>query len=458
MAQTLEDVEIAAPPPTGWHDRFARVMGRLVPDAITAAIIFMLVLTGMALALGNTPAKVLDAYSQGLWSLLAFTMQMTLIITLSSALGATPFFRKLILALSRLPRTTTQMVGLAVLIVAVASYFFWGLGLALIPLVSIHFAREAERKGIKLDFMFLLATVWGANACWQYGLSSSAALLMATPGHFLEETTGVIPLSTTIWAPAAIVMEIAYLILVIVVARLLMPKRCRPLSHFPDAYKLAEEELIATSAPQNFSERMERSSWVLSVLWLALVGWLFNHFFVKRLSLDINALNTILLFLCLLLYRNVYRFTEALKRAVLSSWPVIVMYHLYAGVAGLIQHTTLGDFLAGMIATVSTPFTFPLIAAISGTLVAIFVPSSGGQWVIQGLVTSKAAAAIGLTAQRGLLALSVGDHMGNLISPFWYVVVAGITRVDFREFYGYGLIYAVLWFVLGVIVFTFAPC
>jgi hypothetical protein len=30
--------------------------------------------------------------------------------------------------------------------------------------------------------------------------------------------------------------------------------------------------------------------------------------------------------------------------------------------------------------------------------------------------------------------------------------------VDFRQFYGYGLIYAALWFVLGVIVFTFAPC
>src|SRR5687768_6951918 len=103
MAQTLEDLETAPAAPAGWHDRFARVMGRLVPDAITAAIIFMVLLTGMALALGNTPAKVLDAYSQGLWSLLAFTMQMTLIITLSSALGATPFFRKLILSLSRLP-------------------------------------------------------------------------------------------------------------------------------------------------------------------------------------------------------------------------------------------------------------------------------------------------------------------------------------------------------------------
>jgi short-chain fatty acids transporter len=458
MAQTSEGLGTAAADPVGWPDRFARVMGRLVPDAITAAIIFMLALAGAALALGNAPARVLDAFSQGLWSLLAFTMQMTLIITLSSTLGATPFFRGLILTLSRLPRTATQTVGLAVLIVAVASYFYWGLGIALTPLVSVHFAREAERKGIRLDFLFLLATVWGANACWQYGLSSSAALLMATPGHFLEKETGVIPLSTTIWAPASVLMEIAYATLVVIVARLLMPRTCRPLSHFPDAYKLAEEEPVEVCEPRNFSERVERNPWVLSVLWLALLGWLYNHFFVKRLGLEINALNTILLLLCLLLHRSIHRFTEALKRAVLSSWPVIVMYHLYGGVAGLIQHTSVGESLAGMVATVSTPYTFPLIAAVSGTLVAVFVPSSGGQWVIQGYVTSKAAEAVGLTVQRGLLALSVGDHMGNLTAPFWYVVVAGITRVNFREFYGYGLIYAALWFVLGVIVFTFAPC
>lgn len=458
MAQMLESRETAPPTKESWLDRFARVMGRFVPDAITASIIFMLLLAGMALVLGNPVTKVMEAYSQGLWSLLAFTMQMTLIITLSSVLGATPFVRKLIMTVSRLPQTATQVVALAVLMIAGASYFYWGLGLALIPLVSIHFAREAERKGISIDFLFLLATVWGAHACWQYGLSSSAALLMATPGHFLEKTTGVIPLSTTIWAPASIVMEVAYMLLVIVVGRLLMPKQCRPLSHFPDAHKLAEEELPGETPPQNFSEQMERNSWVLAVLWLALLGWLYNHFFVKRLGLEINALNTILLFLCLLLHRNIHRFTEALKRAVLSSWPVIVMYHLYAGVAGLIQHTSVGEFLAGLIANVSTPYSFPLIAVISGTIVAVFVPSSGGQWVIQGFVTSKAAVAVGLTVQRGLLALSVGDHMGNLTAPFWYVVVAGITRVNFREFYGYGLIYAALWFVLGVIVFTFAPC
>jgi short-chain fatty acids transporter len=90
--------------------------------------------------------------------------------------------------------------------------------------------------------------------------------------------------------------------------------------------------------------------------------------------------------------------------------------------------------------------------------VAVFIPTSGGQWVIQGVITVRAAEAIGLTAQRGLLSLGIGDHMGNLISPFWAVVGANIAKVDFRLLFGYRLIFAALWFGIGVVVFTLLPC
>jgi short-chain fatty acids transporter len=90
--------------------------------------------------------------------------------------------------------------------------------------------------------------------------------------------------------------------------------------------------------------------------------------------------------------------------------------------------------------------------------VAIFIPTSGGQWAIQGYATIEAADLVGVSAQRGLLALSVGDHMGNLITPFWAVVGAGIARVDFRLMFGYRLIFAAMWFVMGVVAFTSLPC
>ena len=86
--------------------------------------------------------------------------------------------------------------------VACLAYLYWGLSLALGPVVSIYFAREAEKKGIEVDFPFLLATTAAAGSIWQFGLSASAPLLMNTPGHFLEKQTGLMPLSTTIWAPA----------------------------------------------------------------------------------------------------------------------------------------------------------------------------------------------------------------------------------------------------------------
>jgi len=433
-------------------------MGRFVPDAVTASVILLLLLVGTALGMGNSPEKVMDAYYRGLWMLLPFTMQMTLIIVLSSTLGSTPFFRTAVERVSRLPKTSNQVIALAVLAAGFAAYLYWGLGIALSPIIAVFFAREAERKGIKIDFLFFLSVIWAANAVWQFGLSASAPLLVATPGHFLESTTGVIPLVTTIWSPAAILHEILFTLALIAVGCRLMPRSGLPISAFPESSKLADPVAFKEPDRLTFSEGLERRSLFTMALCVALAAWLFYHFVVKGLSLDINSLNTTLLLLSFLLHSNVRRFTVALQTAVSSAWPVIVLYHLYAGVAGLIQFTTVGEKMAGLTASVSTPLTFPFLTAAVSTLFAFFIPSSGGQWAIQGFVTSKAAIALGVSVQRGILAMSIGDHMGNLTSPFWYVVVGGLVRVDFRKFFGYGLLFAALWFVVGVVVFTFAPC
>jgi short-chain fatty acids transporter len=397
--------------------------------------------------------------------LLAFTMQMTLILVLSLILASTTAFRKTVLWLSHIPRTTRQVVALAVLSVAFISYLNWGLGLALGPMIAIHFCKQAERKGIRVDFLFMLAILAGAGSVWQFGFSASAPLLVATPGHFLQETTGVMTLSSTIWSPASIIFVIIFTLTVIVAGCLFMPKAIRPISEFPESDKLGERPATTESAPKektvvtlSLAQRLEQSFIIVAILCFALCCWLYNHFFTKGLSLDINSLNTIFLLLCLLLHWNVLRFTKALQEAIASAWPIVVMYHLYAGVAGLIQFTPVGGFLSGLVNPISTNYSYPFLTALISTVVAVFIPTSGGQWLIQGYITVKAAEAVGVSAQRGLLALSVGDHMGNLISPFWAVVGAGIARVDFRLFFGYRLIFAIIWFALGVAAFTFLPC
>jgi short-chain fatty acids transporter len=440
-------------------ERFSRLMARIVPDAITASVALTILVAIAALSMGNPALKVVDAYYQGLWMLLPFTMQMTLIIVLSSALAATPVIRRVIAALARLPRTRNQMIALAFLSNGTAAYFYWGLGYALGPIIAIFFATEAERRKLPIDFPFLLAVTSGAQAMWQFGLSSSGPLLMATQGHFLQNVTGVIPLSATIWSPAAITQEVTYAVAGIFASCKLMPKAFRPISLFPESCKLVEPAIPPDKhGSGSVSERLERSPLVSLTLCAMLAVWLWYHFLYKRLSLDINSLNATLLFLTLLLHRNIHRFSHAVQQGVVSGWAVIVLYHLYAGCAGLIQFTNVGERAAAAAASIATPLTFPTITAAAGALFAVFIPSSGGQWTIQGFITVKAAMAIGISVPRAMLSLGLGDHMGNLLTPFWYVVIAGIARIDFRQFFGYGIVFAVLWFLIGIVVFTFAPC
>ena len=164
--------------------------------------------------------------------------------------------------------------------------------------------------------------MWAANAVWQYGFSASAPLVVATPGHFLEQTIGVIPLSTTIWSVAAIIHEVVFTVAVILLGCWLMPKAGRPISCFPESARLAEPAEIKEPYAPTHAQRLEHSSFFTLALCAALAVWLWYHFLVKHLSLDINALNTTLLLACFLLHRNACRFTSALQQAVISGWPL----------------------------------------------------------------------------------------------------------------------------------------
>jgi short-chain fatty acids transporter len=448
---------------TGWIDAVARTMERWVPDAITTAVFMMVGLFVLSLGVGGTPEGTLDGFYRGLWMLLPFTMQMTLILVLSIILAASPVFRKIIVALSRLPRNRAQVMIMAVLCASVVAYLNWGLSLALAPLIAIHFCKEAERKGIPIDFMWMMAVLGGAGSIWQFGCSGSAPLVEATADHPSKVIGGEIPLSTTIWSPAALAFVVAFVIVTMLMGWLLMPRNVRPVSHFVEASAAGEEgpsDGPAEAVGASPAQRLERSAWVMPVLAVLLAAWLGYHFIVKQASLDINSVNTIVLLLGVVLHRTVGRFTQALKDAVARSWSIVVMYHLYAGVAGLIQFTPVGEKLAHMFDPVLSrfPYLYVVLTVVISTVVAIFVPTSGGQWMIQGRVTVGMAETVGASAQRGMLALSVGDHMGNLITPFWAVVGASIVRIDFRQFFGYRLIFAAVWFVMGTAAFTFLPC
>ena len=82
---------------------------------------------------------------------------------------------------------------------------------------------------------------------------------------------------------------------------------------------IAEAEPVDHAAPRpTLSDRVERSSVPVAILVTALAAWVYYHFFVKHLGLDLNSLNTVLFALALLVHRNVSNFNRALQSAIVS--------------------------------------------------------------------------------------------------------------------------------------------
>src|SRR5687768_2633144 len=110
MSSAAAPAPAPAPRREDFLSRYARVTGRLVPDAVSTAAFMLLALVTIALATGNTVEATADAWYRGLWMLLPFTMQMTLVLLLGSVLAATPLCKRAIVALARRPRSAAEVM------------------------------------------------------------------------------------------------------------------------------------------------------------------------------------------------------------------------------------------------------------------------------------------------------------------------------------------------------------
>ena len=106
--------------------------------------------------------------------------------------------------------------------------------------------------------------------------------------------------------------------------------------------------------------------------------------------------------------------------------------------------------------SMSTTETFPIFTYISAGLVNVFVPSGGGQWVVQGPIIISAAQNRGVSYPKAIMALAYGDQLTNMIQPFWALPLLGITGLKPKDILPYTLVLFFaggLIFLLGLVLF-----
>lgn len=420
-----------------------RVVQRYLPDALILAIMLTAIIFGLGILLADqTPMQMANHWGKGFSSLFNFGMQMALVLLTGYALALTPIARRAINRLTDLPKTPKQALTLVVIISFIACYINWGFGFV----VGAILAKAMGRKMPGLHFPMVVAAAYGAEIV--RGPSSSIPLVVATPGHFLEETIGIIPVTETLYSSWNILLSLLILAALILLYISITPKKEDIVSFTADEEESSHNknygDIGKTKAEMTFAERLEHSYWVNVLLAAMPVLYLIGNFHSLGFNLNLNMVILIFLALSLLLHRSPAAFLDVIKEGIVSTRGIIIQFPLYAGVAGMMAASGLVTIFADWFISISTDHTFPIMTFISAGLVNIFIPSGGGQWAIQGPIMIEAAHALQANIPQTIMAFAWGDSWTNQIQPFWALPLLGVAGLSARDIMGYCIIWLLL--------------
>ncbi|MBM4332016.1 MAG: short-chain fatty acid transporter [Deltaproteobacteria bacterium] len=414
---------------------------KYMPDPWLFAILlsFLTYVLGLIFTKSGPFDMILHWY-KGFWELLAFAMQMCLILITGYALATAPVVKRALDALARVPQSNSGAVYLIVLVAIIAGYINWGLGLV----VGAMFAKEVATQGylrkIPMHYPLLGAAGYIGLAIWHGGLSGSAPLLVATKGHFLEKDIGIIPIVQTLFSPLNIGVFIVMIIVLPFLAKALAPKEGEELITIDkyDPTLLEKPKVEETNKGQwTIAEWLENSRIIIFIVVLAGFIYIVHHFNKQGFDLNLNIVNFIFLIVGMLLHKTPISYLRAVTEGTKGCAGIILQFPFYAGIMGMMKYSGLVGVIAGWFVAISTSVTYPVWTYISACIINIFVPSGGGQWAVQGPIAVKAAQAMQLSVQKTLMAVAYGDQWTNLFQPFWALPLLGITRLKVRDIMGY---------------------
>jgi len=203
------------------------------------------------------------------------------------------------------------------------------------------------------------------------------------------------------------------------------------------AVNLVARSFRSSTSEETPAARLEKNELVAVLLCAMALGWLEREIVLGHFKLSFNNLNFAFLFLGLLFQGAPIRYVRAVAAGTQGCSGIILQFPLYFGILGIIVQTGLGQAVSGAIAELATETTYPVFTYLSAGLVNLFVPSGGGQWVVQGKIIMEGAVHFPDVIPKSILALAYGDGWTNMLQPFWAVPLLAITGLRARDIIGY---------------------
>ncbi len=420
---------------------------RWFPDPLVFALLGILVVFIVGLCLRQSPSKLAIQGAKNFWTLVPFTMQMVMIIIGGYVVATTPLVSRLIRALAKVPKTGRGAIALIALFSMLTSLISWGLSLIFSGLL----ARQMAGRVKGMDYRAAGAAAYlGLGATWALGLSSSAAMLMATKSAIpaaLLNVSGIIPLRQTLFLWESIAMAAVLIVVSVAVAYFSAPSA-------ENARTAADFGIDVVTAGPADEPRTKPGEWLeysplLSIFVAALIVWYLIDFFRSSpqgalAALDLNTYNLMFITAGLLLHWRPRKFIRSVADAVPATGGVLIQFPFYAVIFGMIVGTGISTWLADLFARVTTHGTYPLLVALYSAILGTFVPSGGSKWVIEAPYVLQAANLHHVHLGWVVQIYNAAEALPNLVNPFWMLPLLGILRLKARDLVGYTVLQMML--------------
>ena len=416
-----------------------RVVNRWLPDPFLFAIILtIIVFVAAMVGTQQGPLTMVQAWGQdsGFWNLLAFSMQMALVLVLGSAMASATVCKKALGAIASTAKDKKSAIIIVTFVSTICCWLNWGFGL----IAGALLAKEVAKRVRDVDYPLLIAAAYSGFVIWHAGLSGSVPLQIgAEGGTTILDVAYYAPTSDTIFHPANLGMCLVILITMPLINYAMHPSKEETILVDPALLVEEEEKKYTIETP---AEKIEHSKILWAITLVLGFAYIIFYFVTKGFNLGLNIVNMIFMFLGILLHGDLRKYVDAIAAAASGAAGILLQFPFYAGIMGLmVAKNDGGVSLAGIIAdffvNISNDVTFPVFTFLSAGIINFFVPSGGGQWAVQAPIVMPAATEMGVEYGRAAMAIAWGDQWTNMIQPFWALPALGVAGLSARNVMGY---------------------
>ncbi|MGB5228694.1 MAG: TIGR00366 family protein [Eudoraea sp.] len=456
---------------------FTDLFIRYMPSAYVFALLLTLFTGFMAFIWTDASfMNIIGGWYNGFWTLLAFGMQIILVIITAYSIAQSAPVEKGINWIAGFIKTP----GHVYLFVLIFSALFSLISFGMIVIVAI-LARELAKKVKGLNYPFLIACVYFGLGSWVAGASSSIALLLNTENNFLIEAgilSDLIPTSYTLGSALNLAMIVLFIVVGPLLFLILIPKN--------NKQKELSDLLILDNSEKETSVKAEAESYQLPFravsdilnnsaylqMTIAIFGFIYigHYFYNNGFDLNFNIIIFMFLMIGLFLHKTPLRYSISMKRSSSNISGILFQYPFYAGIMGIMFSTGLGDKIGEIQSSIATMTNYPFLAYVSGGLVNFAIPSAGGEFAVIGpsIITVVKELGAGLSESevtsmiaRASMSIAYGESLSNALQPFYLLIIfpvmAAGTKLQARDIMGFFVIPFILFFIIQSALLVWMP-